>query len=280
MSESWVDGHKASQISLWDRGLHYGDGFFTTVRVEAGRLLNWPAHQQRIRHSLSMLGMPAQQFAWLEDDLKKILPQIKKQQGILKCIFTRGDMAGHGYRPSQTQKVRRIVLFRDHLPARLDAPLTVSISPVLWPTPDVYPGIKHLNRLAQVEAMRRLAEDTGEALMLNARHEVISGIASAVVARLGRVLYLPDLSEAGVDSTAVFALRQCVQRVGYQVQTTRLTLGRLMQMDALALLNAIRGVQPVCEVRGTVAVRFATEPWQEVDGALQDVMHETAWAGA
>ncbi len=280
MTEAWIDGRKASQFSVWDRGLHYGDGFFTTIRVEEGRLLNWPAHQQRIRQSLHALGMPAQHATWLERDLKSILPQLKKATGILKCVMTRGEMSVQGYRPPQAPKLRRIVLFRSGLPQPAAEPLTLTISSVFWPTPDVYPGIKHLNRLAQVEALRVLPENTPEALMLDAKQNVVSGVASAVVARLGRTIYLPDLSEAGVESTAVFALRQCAQVLGYQVQTIPLPLGKLMHMDSLALMNAVRLVQPVRRLQGRIDIDFETDAWAPISESLQEVMAETAWDGS
>ncbi|HID01049.1 MAG TPA: 4-amino-4-deoxychorismate lyase, partial [Piscirickettsiaceae bacterium] len=42
----WVNGQLSEHISPRDRGLLYGDGFFTTVRWEGRALLNWAAHLQ------------------------------------------------------------------------------------------------------------------------------------------------------------------------------------------------------------------------------------------
>ncbi|WP_159432258.1 aminotransferase class IV [Sulfurivirga caldicuralii] len=267
-------------MSLWDRGLHYGDGFFTTIRVEQGALLNWSAHKQRIIQSLKAMHMPPANAVWLEADLKTILPQLKKGSGVLKCILTRGEMGGRGYRPPQSPKLTRLVMFQSGLPRASTEALTLTISSVLWPTPDVYPGIKHLNRLAQVEALRVLPENAPEALMLDAKQNVVSGVASAVVAKLGRTLYLPELSEAGVESTTVFALRQCAQVLGYQVHTIPLSLGRVMHMDGLALANAVRLLQPVGAVKGGIEKRFETQAWAPLADILHDFITETAWREA
>ena len=276
---AWCNGTPVTAIDVWSRGLHYGDGFFTTIRLHTGRLLNWRAHHQRLKDSAARMGFPSDCVDALEVDLRGLLPQFAQRSGVIKLMLFRGRMAARGYKPAATEPITRAIFFNDAPSDVSDAPLTVGVSPVLWPTPDVYPGIKHLNRLVQVEASRRLPQGQEEALLCNSRHEVISGIASALVAKLGRTLYFPVLHDAGVQSTTALALQGCAEKAGYRVQTVPLPPMRLAQMEGLALLNAVRGLRPVCKIEGAFSHQYDVSCWAPLQTLLKAQLEADSWGG-
>lgn len=278
-AQAWRNGTPAAEDDVWFRGLHYGDGFFTTVRLKDGRLLNWTAHRHRLQRSAVCMGFPEASVEAVEGDLRNLFPQLAQQDGVMKILLFRGAMQARGYRPSDNDPVERLVLLAEYPSQAEQAPLTLGLSPVQWPMPDVYPGIKHLNRLVQVEASRRLPAGVHEALLCNSRHEAISGIASALVAKLGRTLYFPDLREAGIESTTVQALRQCAQRDGYMLQTTPLPRVQLARMEGLALLNAVRGLQPVAAIEDGLALSFDATCWTPLQQALVQQIEDESWGG-
>lgn len=280
MSEplTWVDGQLSDHISPQDRGLLYGDGFFTTARWEDGALLNWSAHLQRLRQSASALGFADDTAARVVEQLRQIMPSLPDLAGVVRVTVTRGDGA-RGYRPPAAVRIRCMVQFTPGLPEATD-PLTVSLSEVLWAQPAQLAGVKHLNRLAQVLAAQRLPDGCDEALMQDARHRLISGISGALVGRLGKTLYSPILDTAGVDSTTVSALRHAAQSLGWRWQTIHLPVGRLMQMEGVALLNAVRGLQPVACLRTPVEKRFDVAGWSVLADELARWERKAAWDGA
>ena len=273
----WVNGQLSEHISPQDRGLLYGDGFFTTVRWEGRALLNWAAHLQRLRQSASALGFAPNTAAQVVEQLREIIPGLPAEDGIVRITVTRGQGA-RGYRPPQAEVPCCIVQFTPGLPASI-APLTVTISQVVWAQPVQLVGIKHLNRLPQVLAAQQLPDGCDEALMQDARHHLISGISSALVGRVGKTLYSPVLDTVGVESTTVQALRHAAQSLGWQWHTTHLPMGRLLQMEGVALLNAVRGLQPVAHLRTPIEKHFDIDGWAPLTEALAQWQREAQWCG-
>ena len=86
-------------LSLDNRGLAYGDGFFTTMGVIDGQILWFDYHQQRLVSHATALQ--------LQLDSQLLLAMLKihakqLQQGMLKLIITRAEqeVRGYGYTPN------------------------------------------------------------------------------------------------------------------------------------------------------------------------------------
>ena len=54
-----------SAINTRDRGLNYGDGFFTTAKVIAGQVEHWQYHKARLVECAERLAFPAINFTEL-----------------------------------------------------------------------------------------------------------------------------------------------------------------------------------------------------------------------
>lgn len=103
---SWTCLHPSNAtqttLSLDNRGLAYGDGFFTTMGVIDGQILWLDYHQQRLASHAKAL------YLKLDSDLLLALLTMLKihaqqlQQGVLKLIVTRAEqeVRGYGYTPN------------------------------------------------------------------------------------------------------------------------------------------------------------------------------------
>ena len=100
---SWICLHPSNateaKLSLDNRGLAYGDGFFTTMGVIDGQILWFDYHQQRlVSHAAALqLQLDSQSLlAMLKTHAKQL------QQGMLKLIITRAEqeVRGYGYTPN------------------------------------------------------------------------------------------------------------------------------------------------------------------------------------
>ena len=100
---SWICLHPSNAtqttVSLDNRGLAYGDGFFTTMGVIDGQILWLDYHQQRLVSHATALQ--------LQLDSQLLLAMLKihakqLQQGMLKPIITRAEqeVRGYGYTPN------------------------------------------------------------------------------------------------------------------------------------------------------------------------------------
>ena len=100
---SWICLHPSNAtqttVSLDNRGLAYGDGFFTTMGVIDGQILWLDYHQQRlVSHAVALQ---------LQLDSQLLLAMLKihakqLQQGMLNLIITRAEqeVRGYGYTPN------------------------------------------------------------------------------------------------------------------------------------------------------------------------------------
>ena len=101
----YLPANEAS-ISVFDRGLNYGDGIFETLRTYKGEIFALGLHIERLRISAKKLAIP------LKDDeaswgiiLKRLLElnSLKEEDSYIRITITRGtDFGGFKSRPFQT----------------------------------------------------------------------------------------------------------------------------------------------------------------------------------
>ena len=87
-----------------DRGLALGDGVFRTIRVKAGRPLNWRWHWARLVADCAKLKLPAPEEATLRAEISRVAPG----DAAVKATITRGE-AGRGYALPTAVRTTRIV---------------------------------------------------------------------------------------------------------------------------------------------------------------------------
>lgn len=157
-------------VSLDNRGLAYGDGFFTTMGVIDGQILWLAHHQQRLVSHAEALQ--------LELDNHSIMAIIRThaeqlQQGMLKLMVTRAvqDVRGYGYVPTASGSACEIWLKSSvmtvttteqlRLPDGCLIPMqpissAICLSSQLACLPPPLAGLKSLNRLDNVLASGEL----------------------------------------------------------------------------------------------------------------------------
>ena len=271
MSECWFveNGQlkQVAEISTFDRGLQYGDGFFTTALIVNESLLNWPQHYQRLEMSFQRLG-----FENYSEILQRLLPLIKKafaeyaerhEASVLKIIVTRG-VGGRGYLAPKDVTPTVVLMFAK-------APISVSqnllemtmgtaqLCQTRFAQSPSLVGLKHLNRLENVLARNELAATAHfEGLVLDVSNHLTCGTQSNVVLVQGSTLLTPKLETAGVNGTALNSLKLLIKDA-LDWHEARLTLSDVVASDALFFINAVRGCQAVTslDVQGQI-LEFST----------------------
>lgn len=213
-SNATTDAAKLA-MSLDNRGLAYGDGFFTTMGVIDGQILWLDYHQQRLVSHATAL-----QLQLDSDALLTILKMHAKQlqQGMLKLIVTRAaqDVRGYGYTPSKSGSACEVWLKSSSmsiataqslsLPDRQFIPLqpaatAICLSSQIACLPPPLAGLKSLNRLDNVLASGELHAIKAKALEDNIKPSIGEGL-------------LRDMSEHWVEGT--------MSNVFYQLSDSRL----------------------------------------------------------
>jgi 4-amino-4-deoxychorismate lyase len=191
-----INGHAVTTIEATDRGLHYGDGLFETMRCENGRVRWLAYHLQRLASGCQRLRIQMPDPNLLQSELNALAADHKR--ALVKLVITRGPMVRRGYRPAGTEQPTRIVSIHAW-PGDDDAPLRLGISAISLADNPLLAGIKHLSRLENVLAQQEAAErGLDEVVMCCSSGEVVCGSMSNLIVVSEKGMLTPALNNAGV----------------------------------------------------------------------------------
>ncbi len=251
MAKILINGSETDRLDALDRGLHYGDGLFETLRIRAGRPRLWSAHVARLAHGCERLGLPLPAEALLRDEADQLCGGMA--DGVLKIVLTRGP-GGRGYRPPHDVAPTRLLAV---FPAPVHAPeyATQGVAVRLCDTrlghSPALAGLKHLNRLEQVLARAEWDDpDIAEGLMQDIEGNIIEGTMSNLFVVQGERLRTPALSRCGVAGVMRAQVMAAAAAQGIAVEEGRLGLKELAAADELFLTNSVIGLWPVRRFEG------------------------------
>ena len=191
---SWTCLHPSNateaKLSLDNRGLAYGDGFFTTMGVIDGQILWLDYHQQRLVSHATALQ--------LQLDSQLLLAMLKihakqLQQGMLKPIITRAEqeVRGYGYTPNTGGSVcevwlksspmaittaRSLPLADGQFIPLQPAASAICLSSQIACLPPTLAGLKSLNRLDNVLASGELQAIKAKTLAGTIKPSIAEGL--------------------------------------------------------------------------------------------------------
>lgn len=192
---SWTCLHPSNateaKLSLDNRGLAYGDGFFTTMGVIDGQILWFDYHQQRLVSHATALQ--------LQLDSQLLLAMLKihakqLQQGMLKLIITRAEqeVRGYGYTPNigggsaceiwlksspmAITTARSLTLANNQFIPLQPTASAICLSSQIACLPPTLAGLKSLNRLDNVLASGELQAIKAKTLADTIKPSIAEGL--------------------------------------------------------------------------------------------------------
>lgn len=267
----WVDGEVAAEVSVLDRGLHYGDGLFETLACINGRPRFLELHLKRFTLGCARLALPAPDVAVLARELKSAAGG--RAGAVLKLILTRGRAPARGYRFTGKQRCTRVLLRypwggEDERAAREGVRVRLGEMP-LGENPRLA-GVKHLNRLEQVLARAEWSDPRiAESLLFSTGGALVSGTMSNVFLVHGKALSTPRLDRCGVAGIMREVVGELAARQPLEFTVAPLDRERLATAEEIFLTSALTGIRPVRELAGrslgvgplTRQLQQALAPW-------------------
>ena len=246
MTSVWINGKACNQLSSDDRGLAYGDGFFTTMNLKKGAIELWPLHLKRITVSLSRLDFPRLDLPELESEVSDIAQQ--KGEGILKLIITRGS-GGRGYNPMGCEQpvtilrwfpaVTQYQALRSQGIDLIDCQTPISGIPQLA-------GLKTLNRLEQVLLKQELEfKNAFEGVVCDLNGNVVECSSSNLFWRKGKQVFTPKLDLCGVDGVMRQHIIKLLESSHYAIAQVTCPPSELIAADELFITNSLMPLLPV-----------------------------------
>jgi 4-amino-4-deoxychorismate lyase len=248
---TWVDGVLRADVSVLDRGLHYGDGLFETLAAPGGAVRFLPLHLKRLVQGCERLGIAVPDLPLLR---RELATAAAGGDAIVKLIVTRGPARARGYAVGGGETPSRMMLrypWGGEDAQAMKAGVRVRIADLKLAENPALAGIKHLNRLEQVLA--RLEWDDAqiaEALLFSGSGALVSGTMSNVfLVQEGRLL-TPRLDRCGVAGVMREVVGSLAAAAGVDCERRALDLEDLNRAEELFLTSALTGIRPVVEVAG------------------------------
>ena len=246
-----INGTEGDRVSIYDRGLLYGDGVFRTMRLLGGQVLHWPLHYRKLQQDSAALAIACPEAALLSDELQRLSQQ--QPDGIAKIIVTRGTQEKRGYAPAANSVPTRILSISPapNFPAGFSSHgIKLRICDLRLSHQPRLAGIKHLNRLENVLAAAEWNDpDIAEGVLLDISGNVIEGTRSNLLMVRGGALLTPDLSLCGVAGVQRERVMEWAVKHGVPCQVRQFALAELLGADEIFLVNSIIGLWPVRELQ-------------------------------
>lgn len=263
-----INGKQCQQIDAMDRGLAYGDGLFSTIKVEHGQVIDWPLHLNRFKKGCERLFFPELDWLQLQQEVFSTAQKLTESSAVIKVILTRG-IGGRGYSAQGCDKVQRIIMtsaFPQHYLTWQQQGIQVVLCESQLGRNKQLAGLKSLARLEQVLIKQELiSKGVDEGLVCDELGNVIEGCASNLFVYKQGVWLTPKLDHAGV---AGVKRQRLMMQSRLPIRETNLTIDDINEASCLCLTNALMGVVPVRQFEQRV---FSDKELQPVFALQQSI---------
>ena len=244
-----INGIQATTIAASDRGLAYGDGLFSTIKVEWGKVQLWAFHLQRLQLGAQRLFFPDVDWLALTDEVELLAQTLNdKPQAVIKIILTRGS-GGRGYSVSGCVNPLRILSAHDfpefYRQWQNEGIKVILCQQKLAINPQLA-GLKTLNRLEQVLIKHELESNQAvEGVVCDVNGWVIEACTANIFIYLDNQWLTPKLDNAGVKGVKRRQVIESAKQAGIIIREINISVDDLLNAQAVCLTNALMGLVPI-----------------------------------
>lgn len=264
-----INGEQEQHLLINNRGLAYGDGVFTTAKVDNGKIQFLSAHIERLKNSCNKLNVALPDFNRIINELTEVAQRYK--QSVAKIIITAGD-GGRGYSRQGCSSSHVIITFHEfpgHYSSLQQTGIHLGVSSLKIGINPLTAGIKHLNRLEQVLIRQELDNRTeDDLLVLNYFDNVIEATAANIFWFKNNIWYTPTLDESGVEGLMRNHILQNFSN-HCDIKLVNAKLSALDNIDAMFICNSVMGIMPVKYFESQI---LSLAPCYDINERLQEVM--------
>ncbi len=248
---SWLNGKKATEIALNDRGLMLADGHFSTIKVLAGQCCHWHAHRQRLTFANERLGFAQPDWPELEQHLQQVVQDHKL--AVLRITFTRGS-SGRGY-AGEWLAVPNVIVqcsaYPEHYWQWQQHGISLQPTSICLSGGGPLVGMKTLARTEQVLLRQALSQmDADDLIVADDSGAVIEASAANLFFHIQGQWCTPALHRSGIAGTARQQAIFGLLALGYDVAVRDIFWPELTHVDAAFMCNALMGIVPVHTLAG------------------------------
>lgn len=230
-------------IPVSDRGFLFGDGIFTTIKVDQGHPQFLAQHLKKFEEDCNAIGIVPQKVS--EEMIIKLIESNRAVEGVwrLKLLMTGGSDPGIGLERRQAGQFLMTI-----------KPYAVQVSTsrlVSYPYPVSYPlgrfkSLSYMDRLWLADyAFKRGFDD---ALVHDEAGRVLETSIANIFWRIGKDLFFPDSSLLFYHGVTLHMILLAAESLGMVLYPMRAKLDEISDNAQFYLCNSLKGIVPVTAI--------------------------------
>jgi branched-chain amino acid aminotransferase len=249
-----------ASISVFDRGLLYGDGCFEVLRTWGGVARDLDAHLDRLLETAAFLQLETLARGTLVAAVDRTIAAAGTGEHRLRIVLTRGPGSLASRLPALGRGAAIVMV--EPLP---EPPAEISLAVVDWPLPPRsirgHKTLAYLDHVLAHELARELGAD--DAVRLDAGGDVVEGATCNLFAVLGATVVTPPVEGGALPGIVRGRVLELCGGAGIRIAVRALALRELRSADEVFVTSSLRGVVPVTRLdasarpRGPVTARLA-----------------------
>ncbi|MGY5849534.1 aminotransferase class IV [Salegentibacter sp. F14] len=245
-----------AKISIFNRGLAYGDSVFETIRVINGQVMFWEDHYFRLMASMRIMRMeiPAN-FSpeFLEERIKELIEANELKDSPARIRFTVFRKEGGFYRPT-TREIDYIITtspLKDAFYLLNEEDYEIELFKDHFITSGLLSTIKSNNRAVNVLGSIFAGEnDYNNCLLLNEKKSVVEALNGNIFVVKDQTIKTPPLADGALNGITRKKLLEVIKELpDYSLEETSVSPFELQKADELFITNVVVGIQPITKYR-------------------------------
>ncbi|MDB6057402.1 MAG: branched-chain amino acid aminotransferase [Verrucomicrobiales bacterium] len=245
-------------VSIFDRGLLYGDGLFEAIRIRAGKPFRWEQHLERLQQGATLLNL---KVPFTSDELRKVAQELSAKnqmpEAILRLYVSRG-VGERGYSPKGANNPFLSMALFPTPPLDFNNPprRKVVVAKITVPANHPLTAIKSTNKLTHILA-RAEADAFGadEALLVNTDGDLAEGTSCNLFWIQNNVIFTPPIESGALPGVTRNLVLELCPKLSIPIKEAAAKPDVLFTADGVFLSHTTMGIVEVEQVDGKTAAR-------------------------
>ena len=245
-----------AKLSVFNRGLAYGDALFETIKTLNGKILFWEDHYFRLMASMRILRMEIpMNFTpeFLESQILELLSHHNSDSNSFRVKFTVFRNQGGFYTPNSNEVSYFITA--DSLPTDLyflnTSDYRIELFKDFYVTPGLLSTLKSNNKLLNVLGSVYAKENQYDnCLLLNTNKNIVESLNGNLFLVKGNVIKTPPLEDGCLKGIMRKQVLEIIRKTpDFECVEDSISPFELQKADELFVTNVIQGIQPITSFR-------------------------------
>lgn len=224
------------ELSVLDRGLHFGDGLFETIAVRDGKAQYLKYHLERMAQGADILNLNLEIEAF-ENQIELVLKENQLLDGSLKLMVWRKHAVAKGYDFDSSEC--HCLLIPKYQPQTDEIIKSAGFAKNVTFNFSILSGIKTMNALPYIiAANERKKSMLDELIVLNIEGFICECVSSNIFWMMDNAFYTPPLTSGCLDGVLRRVVIERMSEAGIKIQESLATQEELLSADAVFTTNS------------------------------------------